>query len=73
MVSLTAHTAAHRKLRRMAREHGCIVVCAPNSGRGGQDAYVLHDQVTGVERGRLHAAHRGLDKVDVDEVFEGLA
>lgn len=72
MTSLTAHVAALRRMRRLAREADAIVVCRP-TGADDQDVYEVHDLQTGAVRGRFTATRRHLDKVDVDAFFAGLS
>lgn len=69
MVSLSAHTAAIRKLRRKAREHGCMVVLHASKGGPRIDVYDIVDYDTGQVRGALVAEHRRLDTVDIEEFF----
>lgn len=70
MTDLSAHKAAVNKMRRLAKERNCIVQVRPvRGGSDHHDVYAVVDFDTGVIRGEIRAAHRALDRVDLDAFF----
>ncbi len=74
VMSAHAHHVAHRRLRTIARERGCFVVCDPDNRVIGDDVermdcYRIIDIDSGTERGSFRAPPRGMTREHVDEFF----